>query len=81
MSISDSNERLTVIISKDLKAKIRNLAVANNRSISNYVVTVLENHVEKKRVMEDLTPQKHPNLKVADNNEPYRIDINLPDDK
>ncbi|MCA1025663.1 DNA-binding protein [Cytobacillus kochii] len=49
MSISSNNDRLTVIIPKDLKAELRKLADNENRSTSNYVVSVLLSHVAEKK--------------------------------
>lgn len=74
LAISDKNDRLTVIIPKTLKEELKQLAANENRSMGNYIVTVLEDHVNSvKRMPRD------------DNNrtsgEPYRIDINLPDNK
>lgn len=45
MAISANNDRLTIILNKELKAKIKNLADSENRSASNYIVTILEEHV------------------------------------
>jgi hypothetical protein len=47
MSISASNDRLTVIIPKSLKSDLKEIADKENRSVSNYVVYVLENHVKE----------------------------------
>lgn len=46
MAISDKNDRLTVIIPKELKSKIKELANKENRSMGNYIVRVLEEHVK-----------------------------------
>ncbi len=45
MSISNKNERTTIIISKELKDKLIELANRENRSLSNYILNVLENHI------------------------------------
>jgi hypothetical protein len=45
--ISKNNERLTIIISKSLKEEIRKLAEKENRSMGNYIVNILQNHVEQ----------------------------------
>jgi len=53
MSISSNNDRLTVIIPKSLKEDLKVLADNSNRSVSNYVVTILENHIaDSKRGMQ-----------------------------
>lgn len=45
MGISTDNDRLTIIISKDLKQSLKELAIDDNRSLSNFVVTILEDFV------------------------------------
>ncbi|PLR72321.1 hypothetical protein [Bacillus sp. UMB0728] len=45
MSISADNDRLTVIIPKKVKNELKELAAKENRSLSNYVVNLLESHV------------------------------------
>lgn len=44
--ISTENTRTNITISKDLKAKIEELAKQDNRSFNNYVITVLKEHVD-----------------------------------
>lgn len=44
MAISKDNDRLVVIISKSLKEEIQKLAQKENRSASNYVANLLEQH-------------------------------------
>lgn len=46
MAISDKNDRLTVIIPKTLKEELKQLAASENRSMGNYIVTLLEDYVE-----------------------------------
>ncbi|MFO1442792.1 hypothetical protein KDN24_06135 [Bacillus sp. Bva_UNVM-123] len=46
MAISDENDRLTIIISKKMKNELKELAELENRSLSNYVVNVLEEHLD-----------------------------------
>lgn len=46
MSISANNDRLTVIIPKSVKEELKKLADSENRSLSNYVVNLLEAHVK-----------------------------------
>ncbi|MNG27001.1 hypothetical protein D3C84_1120600 [compost metagenome] len=46
MAISDKNDRLTVIIPKTLKEELKQLAANENRSMGNYIVTLLEDYVE-----------------------------------
>lgn len=45
MTISKENDRLTIIINKQLKEKIKILAEEENRSMGNYIVNVLEEHI------------------------------------
>lgn len=45
MSISDKNVRAGLVIPKDLKAKLEELAKSENRSLNNYIVTILQNYV------------------------------------
>ena len=52
MSISNKNERTTIIMSKELKDKLIELANSENRSLSNYIVNVLENHINLVMVKE-----------------------------
>lgn len=47
MSISDKNDRLTVIIPKEMKEKLKIIAGYHNRSLSNYVVSVLDSQIDK----------------------------------
>ena len=47
MSISKYNDRLVVIISKQIKAQLNELAVKEGRTLSNYVKVLLENHVKE----------------------------------
>lgn len=45
MAIAEENTRVQVTMPKALKAKIDELAKEDNRRFSNYVVTVLQKHV------------------------------------
>ncbi len=47
MAISVNNDRLTIIIPKELKSQLKKLADSENRSVSNYIATLLEEHVSK----------------------------------
>ena len=47
MSISKNNDRLVVIISKELKTQLGELAVKEGRTLSNYVKVLLENHIKE----------------------------------
>lgn len=47
MAISKDNDRLVVIISKELKAQLNELATKDGRTLSNYVKVLLENHVKE----------------------------------
>lgn len=46
MSISNSNTRTNITISKELKQQLEQLAKEENRSFNNLVITILKNHVE-----------------------------------
>ncbi|QJI52491.1 ribbon-helix-helix domain-containing protein [Psychrobacillus phage Perkons] len=48
MVISIDNDRLTVIISKKTKKELKLMAKEDNRSLSNFVSTLLENYVSDK---------------------------------
>ena len=45
-TISNENTRTNITISKELKAKLEELAKRDNRSFNNYVITVLKDHVD-----------------------------------
>lgn len=47
MAISDKNDRLTIIIPKNMKEQLRILAEHRNRSLSNYIVTILDDYIIK----------------------------------
>ncbi len=47
MTISDKNTRMLVIIPKELKKQLEKKAKENNRSVSNYVVTLIQKDVSK----------------------------------
>lgn len=41
MTVSKDNTRIQITISKDLKKKLEKRAEENNRSVSNYIVTLI----------------------------------------
>lgn len=47
MAISEKNTRLTIIIPKDIKHNLKILAEYNNRSLSNFIVHILEQELYK----------------------------------
>ena len=49
MSISKDNDRLVVIINKEVKAQLSELAKEDGRTLSNYVKVLLENHINNKQ--------------------------------
>ena len=49
MSISKDNDRLVVIVSKELKTQLGALAKEDDRTLSNYVKLILENHIKNKK--------------------------------
>lgn len=48
MPVSNKNTRTNITINKDLKKKLEELAINENRSFNNLVITVLENYVKEK---------------------------------
>lgn len=46
--ISKDNDRLTIIISKEAKEKLKLLALKDNRTLSNYITTLLNEHIKEK---------------------------------
>lgn len=46
MTISKEKVRANLIINKELKKQLEELAVKENRSFNNLVVTILENHLK-----------------------------------
>lgn len=52
MSLAPDKDRLTVIINIDTKSRLKYLAEINHRSLSNYVVDILENHVKEENIKE-----------------------------
>ncbi|GAA0779969.1 hypothetical protein GCM10008908_39400 [Clostridium subterminale] len=45
--ISENNTRTLITISKELKKELEEIAVKENRSFNNLVITVLKDYVEK----------------------------------
>lgn len=45
MSISKDKVRANLIINKELKKRLEELAIKENRSFNNLVITILENHL------------------------------------
>jgi predicted HicB family RNase H-like nuclease len=48
MAISNKNTRTNITIPKELKSKLEEIAIKQNRSFNNLVITILKNHVDKK---------------------------------
>lgn len=46
MAISEKNTRIQITIQKDLYEKVKKIAEAENRSVSNYVVSLIKKAVE-----------------------------------
>lgn len=46
MAISKENTRTNIMIPKELKRQLEELAVKENRSFNNMVITVLENYLK-----------------------------------
>lgn len=45
MSISDNNTRIQITIPKELKKQLEKKAKENNRSVSNYIVTLIQKDI------------------------------------
>ena len=50
MAVSSDKTRAIISLEKDLKAKLEELAINEDRSFSNYVVQVLKEHVKSLEV-------------------------------
>ena len=48
MALKDSKTRLVLNVDKELKTQLEQLAKADNRSLSNYIVNILENLIKTK---------------------------------
>ena len=46
MAIKKENDRLTIIINKELKNKLSEVAESDGRSISNYVAKLIDKHIQ-----------------------------------
>jgi len=46
MSILEGNTRIQITISKELKQQLEKKAKENNRSVSNYVVTLIQKDID-----------------------------------
>jgi predicted DNA-binding protein len=46
--ISDKNTRTLVTLSRETKKRLEQLAKSENRSLNNYIITVLMKHLEGK---------------------------------
>ncbi len=46
--IKDTNKRMIVTIDKRTYKKLEELAASDNRSVSNYVVTIIKEHLKTK---------------------------------
>jgi predicted HicB family RNase H-like nuclease len=47
LPISDKNTKMLIVIPKELKKDLENEAKEDNRSLSNYVITILESRPKK----------------------------------
>lgn len=54
MAISKDNERLTIIINKNNKNKLIELAKEDGRSLSSYISNILQTHIEGEEVIKSL---------------------------
>jgi predicted DNA-binding protein len=48
MAIPDNKTRVAVILEKELKDKLQVLANEDNRSMSNYILKLIENEIKNK---------------------------------
>jgi predicted DNA-binding protein len=46
--ISDKNTRTLITLPKELKIKLEELSKLENRSLNNYIITILMKHLENK---------------------------------
>lgn len=46
MSISKDNTRTNITFPKDLKSQLEQIAISENRSFNNLIITILKNFVE-----------------------------------
>ena len=49
MTISKDKVRTNLIITKDMKKELEELAVSKNRSFNNMVITILENFLKEEK--------------------------------
>ena len=49
MSIAPDKVRANLVISRELKASLEALAKADSRSFNNYIIKVLQDHVEQSK--------------------------------
>lgn len=54
MAISSDKVRILVTLPLDLKEKLENVAKSENRSVSNYVYTLIQKDIEKKENNADM---------------------------
>lgn len=48
MSVAKENVRISITIPKELRDKLQEIAKADNRTLSNYIVTVMQEHLKDK---------------------------------
>lgn len=51
--ISDTKTRILFTVDKDLKAELEAIAKDQNRSLSNFIVTVLKEYIENQHLHSD----------------------------
>jgi predicted DNA-binding protein len=49
MAVSKNNDRIMITLPKDVKAQLESMAAADNRSISNYILTIIQKHLKEGR--------------------------------
>lgn len=52
MAVSKDNDRIVIMVTKEVKAQLEQLADKDNRSLSNYASTILQRHVENQKPLD-----------------------------
>ncbi|WP_018395866.1 hypothetical protein [Bacillus sp. 37MA] len=56
MAIPEDKTRIQVIIPKESKLALQKVAKANNRKVSNYVATLIQNHLDELKEQGKIPP-------------------------
>lgn len=49
MAVSKDNDRIVIMVTKEVKSQLEQLAKKDNRSLSNYASTILQRHVDSSK--------------------------------